>query len=66
MTTSVKMKVPARVFTFLLMAISCGLQFLGKHLFLINVVVDPESISRVRDLTEEMVSTTMIITSVRF
>jgi hypothetical protein len=52
-----------------LQVISHGLQFLLKHFPLINVVVDPESnntLSRVLDLTEGMVSTTMIITCVRF
>jgi hypothetical protein len=52
-----------------LLACYCGLQCLGKHLLLINVVVDPESnntFSSLLDLTEEMVSTTKIVTGVSF
>jgi hypothetical protein len=53
----------------LLLAISHGLKFLGKHLLLMKVVVDPESnntLKRALGLTEEMVSTTMIVTNMRF
>jgi len=45
-----------------------GLQFLGKHFLLIIVAVDPESsntFSKILDLTEEMVSTTIMVTGVR-
>jgi hypothetical protein len=40
-----------------------------KHFLLINDVVDPESnntLSSLLDLTEEMVSITIIVTGVRF
>ena len=54
----------------LLLVILQVLQFLGKHFLLIIVVVDPESSNTfskilVLDLTEEMVSTNMIVTGVR-
>jgi hypothetical protein len=42
-------------------------QFLGRHFLLIIVVVEPESnktFSKFLDFTEEMVSTTMIVTGV--
>ena len=67
-TTSVEVSVPARVFICLLLVISQGLQFLGKHFLLIIVAVDPESsntFSKILDLTEEMVSTTIMVTGVR-
>jgi hypothetical protein len=51
-----------------MLVISQGLQFLGKHFLLIIVAVDPESsntFSKILDLTEEMVSTNMIVTGVR-
>ncbi len=57
------------LFTILLWNIWHGLHFLGKHFLLTRVVVDPEShkiFSNLLHLTEEMVSTTMIITGVRF
>ncbi len=60
---------PVRVFTFLLLEIGHGLQFLGRHFLLIKVVVDPESnsnFSNFLDLTAEMVSTTIMVTGVRF
>ena len=67
-TTSVEVEVPARVFSCLLLAILHGLQFLGEHFLLIIVIVVPESnniFSKILDLTEEMVSTTMMVTGVR-
>jgi hypothetical protein len=66
-TTSVEVEVPARVFICLLLAILHGLQFRGKHFLLIIVIVDPESnktFSKMLDLTEEMVSATIIVTDV--
>ena len=45
------------------------MQYLGKHFLLVKVVVDPESNSSLGnylDLTAEIVSTTMIVTGVRF
>ena len=67
-TTSVDVEVPARIFICLLLEILHGLQFLGKHFLLIIVVVDPDesnnTFSKILDLTEEMVSTTMMVTGV--
>ncbi len=60
---------PCEGIQFLLLVISHGLKFLGKHFLIINVVVDPESnktFRRVLNLTEEMVSTAILFTGVRF
>ncbi len=52
---------------FLLLEILHVWQFLGRHFLLIIVVVEPESnktFRKILDFTEEMVSTTMIVTGV--
>ncbi len=52
---------------FLLLEIVHVWQFLGRHFLLIIVVVESESnitFSKILDFTEEMVSTTMIVTGV--
>ena len=64
-TPSVEVEVPARV---LFICLLLDLQFLDKHFLLIIVIVDPESsntFSKTLDLTEEMVSTTMMVSGVR-
>ncbi len=53
---------------FLLCEIVHGWQCLGRHFLLIMVVVEPESskiFKKILDFTEEIVSTTMIVTGVR-
>ena len=59
---------PVNVFTVLLFAVLHALQFLGKHLLLIKVVVEPESnqtFSNLLNLTVEIVSTTIVVIGVR-
>ena len=54
---------------FLLLEILHGWQCLGRHFLLIMVVVEPESsktLNKILDFTEEIVSTTMIVTGVRY
>ena len=58
---------PASVLILHSWLIGCALQFLGRHLRLIKVAVDPGSnstYSNTRDLTSEMVSTAMILVGV--
>ncbi len=46
-----------------------GQQYLGRPFLLIMVVVEPESsktFNKILDFTEEIVSTTMIVTGVRW
>ena len=53
---------------FLLLEILHGWQCLGRNFLLIIVVVEPESsktFNKILDFTEEIVSTTMIVTGVR-
>jgi hypothetical protein len=60
--------VPASVWIWRLLVVAHGLQCLGRHLQLINVDVDPESkrtFSSVHDLTEDIVSTTVMLVGVR-
>jgi hypothetical protein len=57
------------VLIFLLLEILHGWQCLGRHFQLIMVVVEPESsktFNTILDLTDEIVSTTMIVTGVRY
>ncbi len=54
---------------FLLLEILHGLQCLGRHFQLIMVVVEPESsktFNNIVDFTEEIVTTTIIVTGVRY
>jgi hypothetical protein len=58
---------PTRVWILCLLVIAHGLQCLGRHLQLITVDVDPGSkrtFSSVRDLTEDVVSTTAMLVGV--
>jgi hypothetical protein len=58
----------ANVFTILLCNILNVLQFLGKHVLLIKVVVEPEfnkTFSNHLDLTADIVSTTIIVIGAR-
>jgi hypothetical protein len=60
---------PAHVLIFLLLEMLHIWQFLERHFLSIMVVVEPESsntFSKILDFTEEIVSTTMIVTGVRF
>ncbi len=60
--------VPASVWIWRSLVIAHGLQCLGRHLRLIKVDVDPGSkriFSSVRDLTEDIVSTTAMLVGMR-
>ncbi len=60
--------VPVSVWIWRSLVIAHGLQCLGRHLQLIKVHVDPGSkriFSSVRDLTEDIVSTTAMLVGVR-
>ncbi len=66
-TTSLVLQDPARVLILRSCLMGHVLQCLGRHLRLISVDVDPGSnntLSRVRDLTVDMVSTTMMLVGV--
>jgi hypothetical protein len=57
------------VLIFLLLEIFHGWQCFCRHFLLIMVVVEPESsktFNKILDFTEEIVSTTMIVTGVRY
>jgi hypothetical protein len=57
------------VFTILFWDVLHGWHFLGKHLLLIKVAVEPESnktFNNLLDLIVPMVSTTMMVTGVKF
>jgi hypothetical protein len=66
-TISFAAHVPASVWIWCLLVIAHGLQCLGRHLRLIKVNVDPGSnrtFSSIRDLTEDIVSTTAMLVEV--
>jgi hypothetical protein len=59
--------IPASVWIWRSLVIAHGLQCLGRHLRLIKVDVDPGSnrtFSSIRDLTEDIVSTTVMLVGV--